>query len=892
MKTLQNSQIVRTIPLLIAVCLVSIPAQAKYSGGSGTADDPYQIATAADLIALGESPADYDKHFILTADIDLAGHVFDKAVIAPDTNPKMDYFQGAAFTGVFDGNGHTISHLTIHGVSYLGLFGQLEERNVVAEVRDLGVVDVNIFGSSDPIGGLVGLNSDGTVVRCYSTGVVDGDDYVGGLVGVNVGSMIRCYNTGAVSGDGSVGGLVGENYYGTVTLCCSTGAVSGNKYIGGLIGSIDSWGIVTQCYSAGGVSGNKYVAGLIGSIDSWGTVTQCYSTGAVIGTKDVGGLVGYNGLDVHVTDSFWDMQTSGQINSAGGTGKTTVEMKDPNTFVATGWDFVGQADGPHDIWAQPEGGGYPILWWQLPPLQGLPRFSGGTGEPNAPYLISTAQQLNSIGYNPRLMLCHFKLIENLDLAGVNFYPVGTFDYPYEGVFDGNNHTISNLMIEGESYLGLLGFLEVGGEIKDLVVADVNITGLGSCVGGLVGYNHCGTVTQCYCTGTISGCLYVGGLVGWNRGTVTQCHSALVVSGDGNVGGLVGSNDGGTLIDCYSKGAVSGDGGVGGLVGWSDGMVTRCHSTGVVSGNEWDVGGLVGYNWGTVSHSYSAGTVSGRYSVGGLIGSNGDMYFAGGIVTACYSTGVVDGNDHVGGLVGLNGGAVTQCYSTRVVSGGWDVGGLVGTNRGSITDSYATGSVTGQLSVGGLAGTNAVSYVSEDGLLGGPEWICISGAVRRCYSSCVVAGSYSKAGLVGDNGCGEINNSLWDIETSGLASMCGNDPNNASGSNDSRGKTTAEMQTAKTFLDAGWDFVGETANGTDDIWAICEGVDYPHLSWEFVIGDFDADADTDFADFCILAEHWLAADSSFWCGGGCDLTNDGSVNWQDLMVFAESWPQQQ
>jgi hypothetical protein len=95
-----------------------------------------------------------------------------------------------------------------------------------------------------------------------------------------------------------------------------------------------------------------------------------------------------------------------------------------------------------------------------------------------------------------------------------------------------------------------------------------------------------------------------------------------------------------------------------------------------------------------------------------------------------------------------------------------------------------------------------------------------------------------------------------------------------------GKTTAEMQMEGTFTEAGWDFVAESVNGTQDIWAICEGVDYPHLAWEFVIGDFDADADTDFADFCILAEHWLAADGSFWCGQGCDLTNDGSVNWQD------------
>jgi len=80
-------------------------------------------------------------------------------------------------------------------------------------------------------------------------------------------------------------------------------------------------------------------------------------------------------------------------------------------------------------------------------------------------------------------------------------------------------------------------------------------------------------------------------------------------------------------------------------------------------------------------------------------------------------------------------------------------------------------------------------------------------------------------------------------------------------------------------------------GTDriDIWTICEGVDYPHLAWEFVIGDFDSDADTDFADFCIIAEHWLAADGSFWCGaGGTDLTNDGNIDFADLKVFSDNW----
>jgi hypothetical protein len=161
--------------------------------GSGTAEDPYQIGAAAALIVLGENPEDYDKHFILTADIDLdpalfGGKVFDKAVIAPDIDPTaQDYaFRGTSFTGVFDGNGHTISHLNIVGGDYLGLFGYLKSG---AEVRNLGLLGVKITGSGQYcryVAGLVGYNSYGTITNSYSTGTVSGSGQlvsVGGLVG-------------------------------------------------------------------------------------------------------------------------------------------------------------------------------------------------------------------------------------------------------------------------------------------------------------------------------------------------------------------------------------------------------------------------------------------------------------------------------------------------------------------------------------------------------------------------------------------------------------------------------------------------------------------------------------------------------------------------------------
>jgi len=164
--------------------------------------------------------------------------------------------------------------------------------------------------------------------------------------------------------------------------------------------------------------------------------------------------------------------------------------------------------------------------------------------------------------------------------------------------------------------------------------------------------------------------------------------------------------------------------------------------------------------------------------------------------------------HVGGLVGYNdGGTISTSYSAGSVTGDY-VGGLVGSNYGSITNSYSTGAVSGEkMVVGGLVGNN-------------------HGSVAQCYSTGAVSGTGGRVGgLVGlgsySSNSPTVTGSFWDTQTSGQATSSGG----------GTGKTTAEMQTAKTFLDAGWDFVGETKNGTEDIWWLLEGKDYPRLWWE-------------------------------------------------------------
>ena len=647
MKTAGNSQITRTITLLITIFSLSFPAYSQYSGGTGEPNDPYQIATAEDLMLLGETPEDYDKHFILTADIDLSNLHFGRAVIA-------------TFSGHLDGQGHRIHQLHIEGSSDLGLFGQLGSE---ANISNLGLEAIDVNGTGDYIGGLVGSvgyerlrgNINGSVTNCYSTGMVSGNENVGGLVGRNShGSIVtNCYSTstvigsecvgglvgynyrggniatsysnGTVSGDRHVGGLVGRNQEGRmmvagpgrITLSYSTSAATGIEYVGGLVGS--NGGTLANSYSSGSVTGNDHIGGLVGFND-WidddelpGTVVNCYSTGAVSGNSGTGGLVGSN--EGTVIASFWDTQTSGQSTSAGGTGLISAEMRDSQTYENAGWGVH-----PHDIWIEPEGGGYPVLWWQLSPLPTLPTFSGGMGEPNDPYLISTAEELNSIGHNPRLMESHFVLIAYLDLTDYGFYPIGSPDYPYCGVFDGNGHTISHLTIEGKDYLGLFGCLGDRAEVKRLGVEDVNITGLDSCIGGLAGEAN-GSVTNCYSTGSVSGGEAVGGLVGVNRGSITNSHSIATVSGNFSAGGFAGTNSwSGSIALSHSTGTVSGDNVVGGLVGENDGRITTCYSTSAVSGDE-SVGGLVGYSgWdGSIINCYSIGKASGNRDIGGLVG---------------------------------------------------------------------------------------------------------------------------------------------------------------------------------------------------------------------------------------------------------------------------------
>jgi len=475
------------------------------------------------------------------------------------------------------------------------------------------------------------------------------------------------------------------------------------------------------------------------------------------------------------------------------------------------------------------------------------QYGGGTGGPEDPYLIYTAEQMNTIGTDRKDWAKHFTLMADVDLsiyAGTDFNIIGTSaNSAFRGIFDGNNNNISRFTSTNRSCTGLFGYIkDSNAEIRNLGLVAPNIKAEGgSNVGSLVGYLEEGTIANCYASG----------------GSVT---------GKESVGGLVGYNEGGEIKGCYATSRVSGDEEVGGLVGYLRGTIDNCYAKSNVSGDKY-IGGLVGRNRsGSITNSMALGRTSGEErEVGGLVGNNS------GSVVNCFAGGDVLGGRTVGGLAGTNGGTITCSYSRGSVSSEGSAGGLVGSNRNIVSNCYATGGVTGDYSVGGLVGANI--------------W---PGKIICCYSIGAAGGTMYVGGLVGYNDEAIIKTSFWDTRASGLNNMCGRE-RYAIGCHDSNGNTTAGMQTKGTFFSAGWDFVLESKTGTEGIWSICEGLDYPQFTWQFRSGDFNNDTRVDFRDFAVFAERWLESDHSFfWCRGA-DLTNDGKVDFDDLKEFTQKWP---
>ena len=248
---------------------------------------------------------------------------------------------------------------------------------------------------------------------------------------------------------------------------------------------------------------------------------------------------------------------------------------------------------------------------------------GYTIESDGSYTVTSADGLMNIAklVNGGKTDINITLDTDIDLTGKNWTPIGTdYDNSYKGTFDGGGHTITGLTFtRNDKYAGLFGWLNKAGTVKNVVMEGVQITSnqiYGGSIGGVVGYSW-GTIENCSVSGSVSGTVYVGGVVGAQiDGSITGCSSSATVKGTTDVGGVAGQTNGSaTLTACYATGNV----------------IIEIDPVKNISG-----GGLVGMN-----------------------GGNG--------LFACYATGNVTstgsstGNVHIGGLFGDNYTTVTACY---------------------------------------------------------------------------------------------------------------------------------------------------------------------------------------------------------------------------------------
>ena len=247
---------------------------------------------------------------------------------------------------------------------------------------------------------------------------------------------------------------------------------------------------------------------------------------------------------------------------------------------------------------------------------------GYTIESNGSYTVTSADGLMNVAklVNGGKTDINITLDTDIDLTGKNWTPIGTsFSNKYTGTFDGGGHTIKGLTVTtNDQFVGLFGSIGYAGTVKNVMMEDVQITSNRSSgfAGGVAGYSD-GTIENCSVSGSVSGTVYVGGVVGaqW-EGSITGCSSSATVKGTVYVGGMVGQTNGGaTLTACYATGNVT----------------VEIAPTKNISG-----GGLVGMNGGKgVRACYATGNVT--------------------------STGSSTGNVHIFGLLGDNYTTVTACY---------------------------------------------------------------------------------------------------------------------------------------------------------------------------------------------------------------------------------------
>ncbi|TRX59130.1 T9SS type A sorting domain-containing protein [Fulvivirga sp. M361] len=694
------------IPILfchtILCLLISFTGKAQFSGGNGSRNNPYEIATLTDLRTLSENPNVWDRHFILTNDINASDtrnwNVFGNEALGfspiGDAPPTQGVRQQIPFSGSFNGLKHSISQLYVNRADdpNIGLFGYTEN----AEISNIELIDVNLRGRTQ-VGGLVGQAINSEVRTCYVTGrlrtLSTSASSIGGLIGLTSSTTLNSSyaNTDVQNnGTGGTGGLIGFNIQSLVNNCYATGQTAS------MIDSLTSTG------------------GLIG-VNASSTVNTSYAMGRVVGNSNAdkkfntGGLIGAN-FSSRVRRCFYDTDVTDPSTGIGVdsssqtvTGITTSDFNDRTRFNDAGWDF-------DDIWrirtvSSIDAAPRPYLKMQFLDFEidvtVLPASKAnvrGASFYNLNDPVILRVQIPSPDYT----------FEGWQLNG----SIVSRDNPYSFNCTGNaRYTALLKETTSISFTGGIGTesdpyqittIEQLNAIREVptllerhyvLTSDIDATETVNWDGGKgfepIGY-HNDIFDFLHFTGTINGNGHTISGLYINRpeenyvGLFRYSDKAFVtdlgffdctIVGKDTVGVLFAHHNGRSksglpgISNCYVSGAVSGNDYVGGLIGHSDDIyITKCYSTAEITGNK-DVGGLIG-------HSKALG----------ILNSFAQMTF-------CYAAGPVTGQEAFGALLGrsLNTSIQSSCYdfNTTLMEKGTGEGDVRDNIIGLSTKNFAT-----------------------------------------------------------------------------------------------------------------------------------------------------------------------------------------------------------
>lgn len=492
----------------------------------------------------------------------------------------------------------------------------------VFQSRSSGTITPDAY-EVDEVGGIAGY-SKGGISECVSTmdlirsGSFYLDESIGGIVGEG-GLVSASYALGTVEGKRYVGGIAGN---GAVEYSYAMGSVHGSEYVGGLVG----YGTIRNSYAANIVQGDSRVGGLIGMAAD--TVVSSYWNTDISGLDTSAGgtglttakmmkfssfagwdTLGYNEYVIDGTDTCDYYKDFGVCYSSTGKfirhwaidegksfpylanhpflKKTLVPIAVPT--VAAKWQEIpvvaslmkvdGELVGRWLGWAKPNTPGDPIegdslyYGYRIGVVAGKDTIWGTSSYMAVPNKIeiSSFEELQKIGNDIAYPLtANYELIKDIDASGSNFKPIGDGVHAFSGMFDGKNHTISNLTIDepNRDFTGMFGYTQMA-RIKNLTLKNAKVTGSWN-VGVLAGELDLSEVVNVVSIdGNVLGTSYVGGLIGASRSAkMEKVGSTGAVKGGDEVGGLIGASAS-VIVNAFSVNVVRGFENVGGVIGLSD-----------------------------------------------------------------------------------------------------------------------------------------------------------------------------------------------------------------------------------------------------------------------------------------------------------------------------------